>query len=81
MSYVPRRTSTPIALCVIFRVAVIFDLHCLSAVNDAIARRAGLSTTAVRRHIAVIMGRLNVSSRFAAGAAAQRRGWIGQATL
>src|SRR5674476_745395 len=32
MSYVPRRTSTPIALCVIFRVAVIFDLHCLSAV-------------------------------------------------
>jgi hypothetical protein len=32
MSYVPRRTSTPIALCVSFRVAVIFDLHCLSAV-------------------------------------------------
>ena len=32
MSYVPRRTSTPIALCVIFRVAVIFDLDCLSAV-------------------------------------------------
>src|ERR1035437_1742634 len=32
MSYVPRLTSTPIALCVIFSVAVIFDLHCLSAV-------------------------------------------------
>lgn len=45
--------------------------------DDAIARRAGLSTTTVRRHIATIMTRLGVSSRFAAGAAAQRRGWIG----
>jgi DNA-binding NarL/FixJ family response regulator len=45
--------------------------------DDAIARRAGLSTTTVRRHIAAIMARLGVSSRFAAGAAAQRRGWIG----
>jgi DNA-binding CsgD family transcriptional regulator len=45
--------------------------------DDAIARRAGLSTTTVRRHIAVILKRLNVTSRFAAGAAAQRRGWIG----
>jgi DNA-binding CsgD family transcriptional regulator len=45
--------------------------------DDAIARRAGISTTTVRRHIAAIMGRLNVMSRFAAGAAAQRRGWIG----
>jgi DNA-binding CsgD family transcriptional regulator len=45
--------------------------------DDAIARRAGLSTTTVRRHIAAIMARLAVASRFAAGAAAQRRGWIG----
>jgi DNA-binding CsgD family transcriptional regulator len=45
--------------------------------DDAIARRAGISTTTVRRHITAIMGRLNVTSRFAAGAAAQRRGWIG----
>jgi DNA-binding NarL/FixJ family response regulator len=45
--------------------------------DDAIARRAGTSTTTVRRHIAAIMNRLAVSSRFAAGAAAQRRGWIG----
>jgi DNA-binding CsgD family transcriptional regulator len=45
--------------------------------DDAIARRAGVSTTTVRRHIATIMGRLNVTSRFAAGAAAHRRGWIG----
>jgi DNA-binding CsgD family transcriptional regulator len=45
--------------------------------DDAIARRAKLSTTTVRRHIAAIMKRLDVTSRFAAGAAAQRRGWIG----
>jgi DNA-binding CsgD family transcriptional regulator len=45
--------------------------------DDAIARRAGISTTTVRRHIAAIMDRLNVTSRFAAGAAAHRRGWIG----
>jgi DNA-binding CsgD family transcriptional regulator len=45
--------------------------------DDAIAHRAGISTTTVRRHITAIMNRLGVTSRFAAGAAAQRRGWIG----
>jgi DNA-binding CsgD family transcriptional regulator len=45
--------------------------------DDAIARRAGISTTTARRHITAIMTRLGVASRFAAGAAAQRRGWIG----
>jgi DNA-binding CsgD family transcriptional regulator len=45
--------------------------------DDAIAHRLGISTTTVRRHITVIMSQLGVSSRFAAGAAAQRRGWIG----
>ncbi len=44
--------------------------------DDAIARRLGVSITTVRRHIAAVMKRLGVSSRFAAGAAAQRRGWI-----
>jgi Bacterial regulatory proteins, luxR family len=45
--------------------------------DDAIARRAGISTSTVRRHITAIMTRPGVASRFAAGAAAQRRGWIG----
>jgi len=45
--------------------------------DDAIARRAHLSTTTVRRHIAAIMKRRDVTTRFAAGAAAQRRGSIG----
>jgi len=45
--------------------------------DAVIARRAGVSVTTVRRHITAIMTRLGVSSRFAAGAAAQRKGWIG----
>jgi DNA-binding NarL/FixJ family response regulator len=45
--------------------------------DAAIARRAGISVTTVRRHITVILARLGVAGRFAAGAAAQRRGWIG----
>lgn len=45
--------------------------------DEAIAHRAGISTTSVRRHIKAIMDKLGVNSRFAAGAAAQRRGWIG----
>jgi DNA-binding CsgD family transcriptional regulator len=45
--------------------------------DEAIATRAGISTTSVRRHIKAIMDKLGVNSRFAAGAAAQRRGWIG----
>jgi DNA-binding NarL/FixJ family response regulator len=44
--------------------------------DAAIARRSHLSITTVRRHIAALMKRLDVTSRFAAGAAAQRRGWI-----
>ena len=45
--------------------------------DDKIAQLTGTSTTTVRRHITAIMHRLGVSSRFAAGAAAQRKGWIG----
>ena len=45
--------------------------------DDKIARRLAISTTTVRRHITAILHRLGVSSRFAAGAAAQRKGWIG----
>jgi DNA-binding CsgD family transcriptional regulator len=45
--------------------------------DDAIARRLAISTTTVRRHITAILHRLGISSRFAAGAAAQRKGWIG----
>ncbi len=55
----------------------VLELMAEGCQDDKIARLAGMSTTTVRRHIAAIISRLGVSSRFAAGAAAQRRGWIG----
>jgi DNA-binding NarL/FixJ family response regulator len=72
----PQRTAVSPARLTPAQQAVLEKMA--EGLNDGpIARRAGLSITTVRRHIAVIMTRLNVSSRFAAGAAAQRRGWIG----
>ncbi len=55
----------------------VLELMAEGVQDDVIARRLGISTRTVRRHITAIMNRLAVTSRFAAGAAAQRRGWIG----
>jgi DNA-binding CsgD family transcriptional regulator len=55
----------------------VLELMAQGLTDAVIARRAGVSVTTVRRHITAIMRRLGVSSRFAAGAAAQRKGWIG----
>jgi DNA-binding CsgD family transcriptional regulator len=44
--------------------------------DPAIARRAEISISTVRRHVTAIMHRLGAESRFTAGAAAHRRGWI-----
>ncbi len=55
----------------------VLELMAQGLPDEVIARHAGISVTTVRRHIAAIMKRLGVPSRFAAGAAAQRRGWIG----
>ncbi|WP_157431462.1 helix-turn-helix transcriptional regulator [Actinomadura hibisca] len=44
--------------------------------DEGIARRLRLSVTTVRRHITAIREELGVETRFAAGAAAVRRGWI-----
>jgi len=55
----------------------VLELMARGLYDDAIAHQAGISTTTVRRHITAIVNRLGVPSRFAAGAAAQRRGWIG----
>jgi DNA-binding CsgD family transcriptional regulator len=54
----------------------ILELMAEGLPDAAIARRAGISVTTVRRHITAIMHRLGADSRFAAGAAAHRRGWI-----
>ena len=72
----PKRPGAPASRLTAAQQAVL-ELMAEGLHDDAIARRARMSTTTVRRHIAAIMGRLEVSSRFAAGAAAQRRGWIG----
>lgn len=55
----------------------VLDLMAQGLADAAIARRAGISVTTVRRHMTAIMAKLSVTSRFAVGAAAQRRGWIG----
>ncbi|SDC89361.1 helix-turn-helix transcriptional regulator [Actinokineospora iranica] len=44
--------------------------------DDTIARKLNMSTTTVRRHVKAIYGALGVDSRFAAGVAAAKRGWI-----
>lgn len=55
----------------------VLELMAEGVQDEVIARRLGLSDRSVRRHVAAIMARLAVTSRFAAGAAAQRRGWLG----
>jgi DNA-binding CsgD family transcriptional regulator len=55
----------------------VLELMALGLIDEKIARQAGMSVSTVRRHVTAIMNRLGVSSRFAAGAAAQRKGWIG----
>jgi DNA-binding NarL/FixJ family response regulator len=55
----------------------VLELMAKGLQDDKIAQLTGTSTTTVRRHITAIIRRLGVSGRFAAGAAAQRRGWIG----
>lgn len=44
--------------------------------DDAIARRLNMSITTVRRHVKAIYTALGVDSRFSAGVAAAKRGWI-----
>ncbi|MET9227620.1 helix-turn-helix transcriptional regulator [Lentzea sp. NPDC003310] len=44
--------------------------------DAAIARKLAMSTTTVRRHVKSIYEVLGVNSRFAAGAAAAKRGWV-----
>lgn len=46
--------------------------------DEAIARRLGMSLRTARRHIADIMSRLDAESRFQAGVAAARSGWLGE---
>ena len=44
--------------------------------DEAIARSLGTSVRTVRRHIGATLDALGINTRFAAGAAAAKRGWI-----
>lgn len=44
--------------------------------DEAIAHRTGKSVRTVRRHVKAILDSLGVDTRFAAGAAAAKRGWV-----
>ncbi|MDQ0380357.1 helix-turn-helix transcriptional regulator [Amycolatopsis thermophila] len=44
--------------------------------DEAIARQTGTAVRTVRRHVGAILELLGVESRFAAGVAAVRRGWL-----
>ncbi|WP_170026700.1 helix-turn-helix transcriptional regulator [Actinomadura oligospora] len=54
----------------------VLELLAQGADDDAIARRLKISTTTVRRRFTLLREELGVASRFAAGVAAVRRGWI-----
>jgi DNA-binding CsgD family transcriptional regulator len=44
--------------------------------DEVVARHLGVSLRTTRRHIAVLMNRLNAASRFQAGAEAAKKGWL-----
>ena len=55
----------------------ILSLLAQGLTDEAIAKQLGCSSKTIGREAAMITARLGVASRFAAGAAAQRRGWLG----
>jgi DNA-binding CsgD family transcriptional regulator len=55
----------------------VLNLLAQGLTDDAIAKQLGCSTKTIGREAATIANRLGAASRFAAGAAAQRRGWLG----
>ncbi|MFC9973871.1 LuxR C-terminal-related transcriptional regulator [Spirillospora sp. NPDC127200] len=54
----------------------VLNLLAQGMADESIARRIGIGLTTVRRHVSTIREELGVETRFAAGAAAVRRGWI-----
>lgn len=54
----------------------LLDLLAAGATDETAARHLGMSVRTVRRTVAALMDELGAESRFAAGAAAVRRGWV-----
>lgn len=57
----------------------ILDALAAGLKDEAIARQLGVSVRTVRRHITSLMKELGATTRFAAGVAAVRRGWLSPA--
>ncbi|MDL4770693.1 hypothetical protein [Actinomadura xylanilytica] len=55
---------------------VILNLLAQGISDESIARQVSMAVPTVRRHIGVIREHLGAETRFAAGAAAVRRGWV-----
>jgi hypothetical protein len=55
---------------------IVLGLLATGATDEIAARQAGVSVRHFRRRVARLMERLDADSRFQAGAAAARRGWI-----
>jgi DNA-binding CsgD family transcriptional regulator len=55
----------------------ILSLLAQGLTDEAIAKHLGCSAKTIGREAAMLAARLGAASRFAAGAAAQRRGWLG----
>ncbi len=54
----------------------VLQLLAIGMSDDAIAQSADMSVRTVRRHVSTIMDMLGITTRFAAGVAATKRGWI-----
>ncbi|HEY3261088.1 MAG TPA: LuxR C-terminal-related transcriptional regulator [Pseudonocardiaceae bacterium] len=54
----------------------VLELMVVGLSDETIARQQNLSVRTVRRHVNAIYRELNVTSRFAAGVAAAKRGWL-----
>jgi DNA-binding NarL/FixJ family response regulator len=54
----------------------VLELMVVGLSDETIARQQNLSVRTVRRHVNAIYRELNVASRFAAGVAAAKRGWL-----
>jgi DNA-binding CsgD family transcriptional regulator len=54
----------------------VLELMVVGMSDETIARQQNMSVRTVRRHVNAIYRELNVTSRFAAGVAAAKRGWL-----
>lgn len=54
----------------------VLELLAAGFTDEAIARKIGVTSRTVRRHVAAVLVRLGAPTRFAAGVVAQQRGWL-----